>query len=65
MSQSWKDIHNNRSWMRKCQECGNQQIDTEPPNTQPSYDKWAEHKCRKCQSTALDYGKWFYGNSGE
>ena len=45
-------------WLRRCQECGNTQSDTPPPTaTQSAYDKWAEHKCQRCKSIALDYGR--------
>ena len=45
-------------WTRKCQECGSTQHDSYPPTaTQSAYNKWAEHKCRKCKSISLDYGK--------
>jgi hypothetical protein len=48
----------NDIWIRTCQSCGHKQEDKEPPQTQPAYDKWAEHKCNKCKSHDLDYGQW-------
>ena len=44
------------TWIRTCQECGNQQVDKEPQpmgNTTLAYEN---RKCKKCKSTALDYG---------
>jgi len=43
-------------WIRKCQECGNIQEDKQPTlGTLP--DAYANRKCKKCKSEALDYGQ--------
>lgn len=44
----------NNVWARKCNECGNLQLDTEPVNA-PT-DAYLNRKCKKCKSEALDYG---------
>ena len=41
-------------WIRTCQECGNKQA-AKPP-AEYRNDSWRDLKCRKCHSTALDYG---------
>lgn len=42
-------------WARKCQECGAVQEAVEPKNNVLT-DAYANAKCRKCRSTALDWG---------
>jgi hypothetical protein len=46
-------------WIRTCQECGNKQQDTPPPveRKERDMDRWLAHKCYRCKSEALDYGK--------
>lgn len=43
-------------WIRTCQECGNIQQAIRP--VQSMSDAYANAKCRKCKSEALDWGKW-------
>ena len=43
-------------WIRTCQECGNRQKATKPKPGELT-DSYANSKCRKCHSPALDYGK--------
>jgi hypothetical protein len=44
-------------WVRTCQECGFKQTTDLPPIGKMT-DSYANRKCRKCKSEALDYGKW-------
>lgn len=44
-------------WIRTCQECGHTQVDIQPVYGQPLTDSYANRKCKKCKSEALDYGK--------
>jgi hypothetical protein len=39
---------------RKCQECGH--IQPSKPITDYKGDSWTDMPCRKCRSSALDYG---------
>lgn len=55
--------HPGMKWIRTCQECGNKQDSNVPPVAQPSYNLYAEAKCKKCKSISLDYGKWVEGES--
>ena len=41
-------------YVRKCQECGHLQTAKSPASYKG--DSWKDTKCRKCQSSALDYG---------
>lgn len=43
-------------WIRTCQECGNRQEDVKPDVEKAIPDKWANRKCQKCKSMALDFG---------
>lgn len=45
--------------MRRCDECGNEQEDSETPRygENPPFSKAFEtRKCKKCKSESLDYG---------
>jgi hypothetical protein len=42
-------------WIRTCQECGHKQEDKKPEGTMS--DAYANRKCQRCRSEALDYGK--------
>ena len=44
------------AWYRTCQECGHEQLAKEPSLSRPLPDSYANAKCKKCKSTALDYG---------
>jgi hypothetical protein len=41
-------------WIRTCQECSHKQRDKKP--TASPTDTWLEKKCRKCKSSALNWG---------
>lgn len=43
-------------WFRTCQECDAKQYCQEP--SPKMTDSYANAKCRKCKSMALDYGKY-------
>ena len=46
------------TWIRTCQECGNQQKDNKPTTLTNAY---LNRKCKKCKSPcALDYGSMMY-----
>ena len=45
------------SWIRTCQECGNEQKAKEPDSQKDLTDSYRNSKCRKCKSTSLDYGR--------
>lgn len=47
---------NMMKYIRTCQECLHQQ-ESKDPKGNPT-DLWLNAKCRKCGSTALDYGSW-------
>jgi len=44
-------------WVRKCQECGHIQSAVKPDPEKPMTDSYANSKCRRCKSEALDYGQ--------
>jgi hypothetical protein len=44
-------------WYRTCQECGNKQRAKRPDLNHELTNSYANSKCRKCKSEALDYGK--------
>lgn len=44
-------------WVRTCQECGHIQKAIKPSNDKEITNSYANSKCRKCKSEALDYGK--------
>ena len=43
-----------QDWVRTCQECGHKQKDKNPKDC--NLNDFADRKCRKCTSMALDYG---------
>ena len=43
-------------WIRTCQECGNKQEDKKPVDDMT--DAYANRKCKKCKSEALDFGSY-------
>lgn len=43
-------------WYRTCQECGHEQRAKQPAQGELT-NSYANSKCRKCGSMALDYGK--------
>lgn len=50
----WQHEGRIKYFVRTCQECGHNQTDEEPGDVlTPAY---RDRKCRKCKSTALDYG---------
>jgi hypothetical protein len=44
-------------WARTCQECGHVQRTLPPATPSNISDTYANAKCRKCKSPALDYGR--------
>lgn len=42
-------------WIRTCQECGHEQEEKKPKNFKIA-DAYANKKCKKCKSEALDFG---------
>jgi hypothetical protein len=51
-------------WTRTCQACGHKQTtDTQPSGCMS--DAYANRKCEKCKSEALDYGKWVAEEEGQ
>jgi hypothetical protein len=54
-----------RTWIRTCNECGNQQEDKEPDHTKELTSAYMYRKCRKCKSEALDYGSYISTEEGE
>lgn len=51
-------------WKRKCQECLDVQADKEPQGLLT--DAYANRKCKKCKSEALDFGRLVtYDNDGK
>lgn len=51
------------TWTRCCQDCGHRQY-AKNPDTYCS-NSWRDVKCKKCQSTALDYGSANYVKLGK
>ena len=45
-----------KKWTRTCQECGHEQLDAEPSQYKELTPAYTERKCKKCKSSALDYG---------
>lgn len=46
------------NFLRVCQECGHRQEDRDPRGmTEQQYNIYSERKCKKCKSSALDYGR--------
>jgi hypothetical protein len=45
-------------YIRTCQECLYRQPSKPPADYKGKDEAWRELKCRRCQSRALDYGKW-------
>ena len=45
------------SWVRCCQECGHVQRAKEPDSGKELSASYANAKCKRCKSEALDYGK--------
>lgn len=52
------------TWIRTCNECGNQQKDKEPPPGKELTTAYENRKCRVCRSEALDYGTLMEVESG-
>ena len=50
-------------WIRTCQECGTKQ--ETPPPAKPPTPAWMFKKCKRCKSSALDYGSFDYGDAPE
>jgi hypothetical protein len=44
-------------WIRTCQACGHRQPDTKPDQSAELSNAYANRKCRRCRSEALDYGR--------
>jgi len=49
-------MEQNSKWIRTCQECGHKQTAKQPAYGEPISDSYANSKCRRCKSEALDYG---------
>ena len=43
-------------WCRTCTECGHVQMAREPDHSKELTRSYRDAKCRKCHSSALDYG---------
>ena len=45
------------AWIRRCQECGNVQVEKNLPTygVEPS-DRFKNRACKRCKSESLDYG---------
>jgi len=49
----------NMIWIRTCQECGHEQVGTEPKDTSNLTDAYCEAKCKQCKSRgSLDLGSY-------
>lgn len=47
-----------QKWIRECQECGHKQEDKHPEGRERDSAAYADRKCKRCKSMALDFGKW-------
>ena len=43
-------------WIRTCQECGYRQEDIKPNVEKAIPDSYCDRKCKKCKSSALNFG---------
>lgn len=44
------------NWIRRCQECGNEQVDNPMEYGKEMTNSYRNRKCKRCKSESLDYG---------